>query len=180
MFGALRTPSRFLLIPADLLTGQISFENAQFTSVIVSAPLAAFSVPLPGGKRRLDGFEVSAEMQVLKHFSLESSWEMTGALVLRSGEIPLGRRASFNLAWGNGLSYAFSPPRLELGPGRLPGADTPQLLWHMSAEAEFAAAASPGYSGFMRIHHRSGVFGLIAPEWSGSNYLGIGLRYRYR
>ena len=45
-----------------------------------------------------------------------------------------------------------------------------------AVEAEFKHASLPGVAVVPRIHHRSGVFGLIAPKTSGSNFIGVGVR----
>jgi hypothetical protein len=35
------------------------------------------------------------------------------------------------------------------------------------------------WSGFLRIHHRSGAFGLYGDVRGGSNFVGLGARYRF-
>jgi hypothetical protein len=173
------TNSDILRIPVDLIHGNLTFRNAQIAGLMVAKPLWTFGIPL-GEHYRFDGFSLDGEVQLLTHLGLESYWEAVGSLVLRSGEIRLGPHAGFNLAFGQGLSYASSPPKLELGAGQMRGVDTPQFLYHLAAEAELTFAGARGFSTFGRIHHRSGVFGFIAPGYSGSNYMGLGVRYRFR
>ena len=44
-------------------------------------------------------------------------------------------------------------------------------------EAEWRSASSPALAVVTRIHHRSGVYGLVAPRGVGSNFATLGVRY---
>ena len=83
-----------------------------------------------------------------------------------------------NVSWGNGLSYALAKPSWERGTSGLRGIDTPQLQYFMSHEVEFRHAAAQNISGFVRLHHRSGMYGVFSSGvgGTGSNYIGAGLR----
>ena len=113
---------------------------------------------------------------MLRHFGSQSHWEGTLALVFRTGQIPLFGGLSVNLAFGEGLSYASERPNLE-GSFRV---EPSRLLNYLAFEAEFSHASLPGVFFVPRIHHRSGIFGVIAPKESGSNFTGAGIRIDLR
>ena len=77
---------------------------------------------------------------------------------------------------GEGFSYAFGDPELEKGPDGVRGQDQVQLQNHLVLEIDLF---HPDYSRVHlvgRVHHRSGVYGLISPQETGSNFLAGGLR----
>lgn len=134
-----------------------------------------FSIPLPGV--RLRGNSLELEGDVLQHFGHETDTETAAAAVLRSGSFGLFGRLSADLAWGNGFSYAFQRPTDETGEYGVRGVDTPHFQYHMSFETELTSGAAPHAHLVLRLHHRSGVYGLISSSRTGSNYLGAGLRF---
>jgi hypothetical protein len=99
---------------------------------------------------------------------------IASALVWRSRELDLpATRARVNFAVGEGISYALSRPTFE----GLENNERPRkFLNYLAFEAEISHPALAGVSLVSRLHHRSGIFGLIAPQGSGSNILGLGLR----
>ena len=83
------------------------------------------------------------------------------------------------------LSMAFGPGLLAGCAADLPedgSDDDPERRYKLqnynAYELEWGLAASDRVSLVTRIHHRSGIFGLVAPPHVGSNFLAIGLRYR--
>lgn len=173
------TNSRLPTFPYNLVTGRLTTAKADMFGVTGNWRFYDFSLPLPGAAR-LDGFSLEVEAGLFRHAGLQDHVEGTAALVLRSGQIPLFSGLSFNLAMGNGLSYAFSRPAFELGPTGVPGVGSRRLQYHMSFEAAFSHASLPQVEAFARLHHRSGVYGLISPRRTGSNYIGGGLRFWFR
>lgn len=77
---------------------------------------------------------------------------------------------------GIGLSHAFGTPSYEDGPR-----DDPARRYHTQllilVNMEWKLSTATNWSLLMRVHHRSGAYGLIAPPKVGSNFLAIGLRY---
>jgi len=53
-----------------------------------------------------------------------------------------------------------------------------KFLQLLIAEFTFAPNKNSGYEGFVGLHHRSGIFGLINGVSGGSNYLMVGIRFR--
>ena len=100
----------------------------------------------------------------------------TIALVFRTGQIPLFGGLSVKLAFGEGLSYGSERPRLE-GSFRV---EPSRSLNDLAFEAESSPGSLPGVYFLPRIHHRSGIFGLVAERESGSNVIGAGIRMDLR
>jgi hypothetical protein len=166
-----------LEIPERSLTGRLTSEDAYFVGASLSRVIVpSFSIPLPGTDFAFHGNRIELEGQVLRHFGEQSHWEGTIALMFRTGQIPLFGGLSVNLAFGEGLSYASERPRLE-GSFRV---EPTRFLNYLAFEAEFSHASLPGVYFVPRIHHRSGIFGLIAERESGSNFIGAGIRVDLR
>lgn len=173
IYGTQIVNGGLIAFPGNLIRG--NFGAGQSLHLAISKPLGR--IVLQNDRNFFDGFTVEGEAQFVKHFGVEEHVEATLSFVVRSREIRLGRRASFNLAIANGLSYAFSPPRIE--PKRTPGVNPSQLLYHIGFEAELSLAAAPGWSALVRLHHRSEAFGTFGPDTS-TNRFGLGVRYRFK
>jgi hypothetical protein len=176
-YGSRWVNADLLEIPERSLTGSLTSEDAHFVGAGLSRVIVpSFSIPLPGTDFAFEGNRIELEGQVLRHFGEQSHWEGTIALMFRTGQIPLFGGLSVNLAFGEGLSYASERPRLE-GSFRV---EPTRFLNYLAVEAEFSHASLPGVYFVPKIHHRSGIFGLIAPKESGSNFIGAGLRVDLR
>jgi len=165
-------------IPHRLPTWSLETRRAYFLGGgLGHVPVPRFEVPLPFcGGCALRGNSLDLEGVVLKHFDLQDHWEVAGGAFARTGQIPLFRGAELNLAAGAGLSYALSDPKLENGRGGQRGADTYRLQFYLAFETELAHGAVPGWTLVGRIHHRSGGYGTLTEQGSGSNFIGLGLR----
>ena len=117
------------------------------------------------------------ELLLVKHRGLQHNAELGAAYLLRSSDLQMGP-VGVNLAAGTGLSYATGNPTYEDGPtDDLNRRYRLQLL--VLFELEWKLRNIDSLTLATRIHHRSGVFGLIAPPHVGSNFLTVGLRYRF-
>jgi len=164
-------------VPGRSFTGNLTFENSNFVGAgLARVIVPPFSIPVPGTGFAFHGNRLELEGQVLRHFGDQSHWEGTITLMFRTGQIPLFSGLSVNLAVGEGLSYASERPRLE-GSFRV---EPSRFLNYLAFEAEFSHASLPGVYFVPRVHHRSGIFGVIAPRESGSNFIGAGLRIDLR
>jgi hypothetical protein len=176
-YGSQWVNADLLEIPERSLTGTLTAEDAYFVGAGLSRVIVpSFSIPLPGTDAALNGNRIELEGQILRHFGDQSHWEGTVALMFRTGQIPLFGGVSVNLAFGEGLSYASERPNLE-GSLRV---EPSRFLNYLALEAEFSHASLPGVYFVPKIHHRSGIFGLIAPRESGSNFIGAGIRVDLR
>ncbi|MFC4171821.1 hypothetical protein ACFOYU_07105 [Microvirga sp. GCM10011540] len=160
-------------VPERSFRGNLTFEDANFVGAgLARVIVPSFSIPVPGTDFAFRGNRIEIEGQVLRHFGSQSHWEGTVAIMFRTGQIPLFGGLSVNFAVGEGLSYASERPALE-GSFRV---EPTRFLNYLAFEAEFSHASLPGVYFVPRIHHRSGIFGVIAPRESGSNFIGAGLR----
>lgn len=173
-FVLAKADSRLQRVPDRLVTGRLDFERAYLGSI------AASRVLIPRFTLLGRGNSLEIEGQFAQHFGNQDNAEATAALVLRSGQLGVFGGVSINGAWGNGVSYAFSNPRQERGDGGIRGVDTEKFQYHMSFETEITDASAPDIHLVLRLHHRSGVYGLISSDRTGSNYLGAGLRFDLR
>jgi hypothetical protein len=93
----------------------------------------------------------------------------------RWADFPWDQYILTSFAIGEGISYATSVPALEASSDE----NSKRLLNYLMLEASFA---SPNYKRlhlFVRIHHRSGMFGVYHAGNTGSNSLGLGIRYLF-
>jgi len=163
-------------IPYNIVTGKLHLENTYFTSLALSRVLVKdFAVPLPFGKA-LKGNRLELEGQIVKHWGKQKHVELTGALVWRTGDWYFTDNLGVNFAVGDGLSYALHRPRFEKGKSGIRGDHSYRLQNHIMMELEFSSASTPDWHFVARLHHRSGIYGLVSPHKTGSNYFGIGLR----
>ena len=114
------------------------------------------------------------ETVLVKHFGLQYNAEVGAAYMLKTPDLELGE-LGVNFGAGAGLSYAVGNPTYEDGSDNEPQRRyRTQFLalfdldWHL--------IGSDNLSLITRVHHRSGVYGLIAPRHVGSNFLAIGIR----
>ena len=164
-------------IPYRVLTSTLKTRSAYFLSGdlgYVLIPRFEVSLPFCDGCA-LRGNSIELEGTVLKHFDQQRHWEIAGGAFVRTGQIPLFLGAEMNLAAGGGLSYALSDPKLENGRGGR-GVENYRLQIYLGFETELTHEAVHGWSLVGRIHHRSGGFGLLTQQGSGSNFIGLGLR----
>jgi hypothetical protein len=119
------------------------------------------------------GYEI--EGQAAWHSGMQHHEEVNCAFTLRWLPFFWDRYLDTSFAFGNGLSYATSDPELEIREGD--ENKTHQLLYYILVEMAFSLPRQPQWELFVRIHHRSSVFGLIDNITTGSNFVGLGLRY---
>jgi hypothetical protein len=80
-----------------------------------------------------------------------------------------------SISFGNGLSLTTKEPEYE-EEITLNG-NTSNLLYYLMIDIAFDLPYLDKWQAVLRVHHRSGVYGLIDNVDGGSNYLGFGLRY---
>ena len=123
------------------------------------------------------GFTVEAEVGLGKRFGRQSETEVWGAAYLRYRSFPWDRFLVTSVAVSTGLNYASDISDVERNRAR---DDTGDRLMHFfSPEITFALPEAPDREILFRLHHRSGVFGLVSDAWGGVQYGSIGIRYRF-
>jgi hypothetical protein len=165
---------------ASVYTGRFSdtalWEIALGTTELESSRILVFSLGRELGPLR-PGIDLEWEGQISRHSGAQSHHEVNTAVTVRWQRLPWDRRLDTSFAVGNGLSYASEKPFLE--ERESPEEETSNLLYYILIELAFTTRAGH-WEPFIRAHHRSSAYGLFNRVDAGSNYAGIGIRYRVR
>jgi hypothetical protein len=114
------------------------------------------------------------EVHMVRHFAGQRHWEFNLPFGIRLTTARRMLGLADSLAFGLGPSYATEPPPHEARPG-VPNARF-RVYFHIEAARQLSDAN--GTQLFLRVHHRSGVWGLVAPRGS-SDAIAIGFRRRF-
>ena len=160
VFGGLMTDNNWedALVPWNL-----DYRDSTFVGLAVSHVIGQFGDRL--------GFEI--EGQIVRHFGDQDHWEFNLPLVGRWHAFSWDAVVDTSLAFGIGPSYASEKPKVEVAND----GDSRRLLVYWMAEIE-VGPPDEGWSAILRLHHRSGAFGLVADKGS-SNAIVIGFRQRF-
>lgn len=165
-------------LPGLIITGHLDWDKSYFTALgfgkvqgTLGQAFGTFqSTPLAS-------FRHGYEMLLVQHRGLQSNAEFDAAYMLRAPDLQMGP-LGVNLGAGAGLSYALGNPSYEDGPK-----DDPERRYRLQLlalfELEWSMRGVKNLSVSTRVHHRSGVYGLIAPQHVGSNFLAAGVRYKF-
>lgn len=140
------------------------FKNSYLTAVTLARRIGTY--------KKLASFEV--EGQVVKHFNIQNHWEINALIAARWEEFPWDKYVETSFAFGIGGSYATAEPEVEI----MEDGATSRFLAYWMTELALGLPEYPNIALILRIHHRSGVWGLIADK-GGSNTPCIGLKYRF-
>ncbi len=116
------------------------------------------------------------------HSARQEHEEINAALVLKWTEFPWNKYVNTYISFGEGVSYATEQPPCETDYHAMNhGFDynASQTLNYLMLDIGFSLPKFPDYAVFYRIHHRSGIYGLIKDVQGGSNFVGFGLRRRF-
>ena len=102
-------------------------------------------------------------------------YEIDPYIAARWENFPWDEYVKTSFAVGEGISYASAVPSLE----KKCNDDTKRLLNYLMLEATFALPQHPNLELIARIHHRSGAYGLYHAGNTGSNVVGLGIRYLF-
>jgi len=100
-------------------------------------------------------------------------YEFDPYIAARWANFPWNAYINTSLGFGEGISYATSIPAIELKDNQ----NTKRLLNYLMFEATVALPSCPRLQLLARIHHRSGAYGLYHAGNTGSNDIGLGVRY---
>lgn len=139
----------------------------------INSRMAAFTVGRELTTYR-DTLRLEAEGQVAKHWGVQTHAELNGALVLRWLPFFWDDYLDTSFGIGEGLSYASDIPVLETDEDE----ETSRILNYLMVEFSFEIPKKDSWDLFVRLHHRSGIYGLINGVNEGSNILCAGIRYR--
>jgi hypothetical protein len=102
-------------------------------------------------------------------------YEFDPYVAFRWANFPWNNYLTTSLAIGEGVSYASSYPSVE----KRHNQNVKRFLNYLMLEATFALPSHPELQLIARIHHRSGAYGLYHAGNTGSNVIGLGLRYLF-
>lgn len=156
----------------DTLAGEASYPGSVLAGMAVSRKFDSVKAWFGPLRDKLD-FEL--EVQAVKHFGVQEHWEANGLIVLRWLPFPWDDVLDTSFALGEGISHAFDVPELE-AIGR---EDTPKTLNYLLFELAFSPPESPEMAFVVRLHHRSGVFGLVDGKRDASNAIAMGVRFTF-
>lgn len=121
-----------------------------------------------------DSLTLEGEVNVGRHTGFQDHLEYNGLLLARWHTFPWDRHLASTGAFGIGYSYAEERPRVEFSSED----DTERSLAFMALEITFTAPNASSWETFLRIHHRSDAYDLVA-DGRGSNFLGMGVRRHF-
>ncbi|MCR9143332.1 MAG: hypothetical protein NXI24_13855 [bacterium] len=156
-----------------LLAGHTKYEPSYISVLTLGRPL-----PYRLWRANLEG-----EGQVVRHTGIQKHLEFNGVVMARITE-PF-RGTPFSLGIGEGLSLATRNPDLEntrrsLQRPNLSTETSRKLLNYLVFEVEMALPLDVYQPrAFVRLHHRSGIFGTLCPSICGSNFVAYGVRFSY-
>ena len=178
LYNASGVDANLLTLPGKVLSGKLKIDHSQFSGLGYQHTLSnpallsqAFS------QLGLTPPTTALELIALKHRGLQTNTELVAAYHLGFSGVGIGPlQLQPGLSWG--FSWALGRPSYEDGPK-----DEPARRYRFQNHLGFELALSPKqaapWSVIAKVHHRSGVYGLIAPRNVGSNFLALGLRYRF-
>jgi hypothetical protein len=119
--------------------------------------------------------QLEGEVDVAKRFNGANEWEVDVLPVVRWTSFPWNRFLYTNARVGAlGFSYVTGISDWERqNSGNDKGS---RLLQFLVMELTFAPSKTSSSEAFIRIHHRSGDYGLFNGAAGGSNYLAVGFR----
>ena len=164
-------------LPSSLTSGNLPLDDTRFVGLYVGRDghtLGEASTLLD--RTWFRNLRQGYAFSLLKHSGLQTNWEAGLAYTLSTPSLRLGSITT-SLKVGGGFSHAFSRPSYEDGPFAEPNRRyRSQFL--LLIENHWQLSQDDRWSLVFRVHHRSGVYGLIAPRNVGSNFLAVGIERR--
>jgi hypothetical protein len=165
---------------ATFYVGRISSANAWHDMIaspgqteFVDAYLAVAALSREFARQREGDLTWDVEGQVGYNFGDQSHFEFNGAFGPRWHAFPWSDSVDMSAAFLFGLSYATEVPEVEV---ELEGSSEKLLLyWCIDLTA---GPPNSDWALSLRLHHRSGGFGLIAED-GGMNALALGVRFGF-
>ena len=117
------------------------------------------------------------EVGIAQRYGQQDETEVWAALFFRYRGFPWDDVIVTSVAASTGLNYASDVSEVEQD--RANDGQGSQLMHFFSPEVTFALPSHPGTELVFRMHHRSGVFGLVSDAWGGAQYATVGLRIRF-
>ena len=126
-------------------------------------------------------FDIEAEggagYQYSSTVSGNDSPQVWGALYLRYKYFPWNKFVHTTIAMNTGFSYSFKETAFEAAEGRADG--TRRLLHYLAPEITFSHPKHRDWELVFRLHHRSGIYGLLGCGSCGTNFVTVGVRKHF-
>jgi hypothetical protein len=182
VYGDIWAHTNLYSLPLEAAQRDVRTAEAYFVGVGLGyALIPSFSVPLLFCECRVEGLSLELEGKFGRHFGLQDHSESVLVLMLRSPQLQLLGGFSINWALGEGVSYAHSLPKFE-GSVAAEGSKASgprQFLNYLAYEVELTHERLKNWHFVLNVHHRSGIWGVIAPQRTGANYIGGGIRFDF-
>mgnify|MGYP001767294689 CR=1 FL=1 len=122
--------------------------------------------------------DLELDVTVAKRFGDDRQWDVGAIPMLRWREFPWNDLLYTNFRIGLlGASYVTGVSPWELHwAGNTHGS---RYLNYLSVELDFKPSRGSDLEGFIRLHHRSGIFGLVNDTHGGSTYMTTGVRWPF-
>ena len=147
-----------------LLSKPVDYYDSYLTTIAISKPLPLKSL----------SHQWEVEAQLAKHYRSQDHWEVNLLAIYRWQQFPWHNYLKTSLAIGDGLSYASETPALEASSPSNIGAT--RLLNYIMVEMTAAPPTVDNWALVVRVHHRSGVYGLFNDVEGGSNVIAAGIK----
>ncbi len=170
--------SNLIDLPAKSIKGHLEFEGHKLTGIGYQKDVAHPSFIA----NSLDYFGInyaksSLELMAVQHYPQHSLLENVVAYHIKSRPFDWSW-TKLTLGFSIGLSYVYGTPAFDDG-SKDASNKKYRLLNYNAYEASFWNQKEDA-AVFFRIHHRSGMYGLIAPEGVGSNFLTLGIKRAWK
>jgi hypothetical protein len=106
-------------------------------------------------------------------------FEIAPYIMARWSNFPWSNTVRTTFGLGGGLSYATPIPSLEKQSTDA-NPDYENLMHYIAIEATFALPSHKDWQLVYRLHHRSGVFGLMQGDNSGTTAVELGIRHYFK
>jgi hypothetical protein len=121
--------------------------------------------------------DIEPEFGIGKRFGKQSETEIWGAFFFRWRGFPWDDKLITTVAVSTGMNFVTHVSDVEQERARDGKGD--RWMHFFAPEITFALPSHPDVELLFRLHHRSGVFGLVSDAWGGAQYATIGLRFRF-
>lgn len=121
-------------------------------------------------------FDVEGEAGIAQRFGNQDDSEIWGALYLRYTAFPWNDYLTTTAAMSIGLNYATGVSDFEKEHSKLDPPGGTHVMHYFSPEITFALPEHRERQLVLRLHHRSGAYGIVSGASSGATYMSIGVR----
>jgi hypothetical protein len=124
-----------------------------------------------------DAVSVEAEIGTARRFGIDDGSEVWTALYFRYDDLPWNETVYTTIALNTGFNLLLQGSDFEVDSGS--GQHASRLLHYLAPEITFADPDYKNLELVVRLHHRSGIFGLMDDFISGSTFVSAGVRFRF-